>query len=97
MCDFDIVDPQATVEKTVDIKLPPRVKKNGTMYLGVFSTPFKMKDDPEKDWAKMIGGKEVTYNMVPLTQHQVPEAETFNLLGSQEEEAGAKASIFIFT
>ena len=92
MCDFDIVDPQATVERTVDIKLPPRVKKNGTMYLGVFSTPFKMKDDPEKDWAKMIGGKEVTYNMVPLTQHQVPEAETFNLLGSKEEEAGAKAS-----
>jgi len=92
VCDFDIADPQATVERTVDIKLPPRVKKNGTMYLGVFSTPFKMKDDPEKDWAKMIGGKEVTYNMVPLTQHQVPEAETFNLLGSQEEEAGAKAS-----
>merc|ERR1712027_221012 len=54
VCDFDIADPQATVERTVDIKLPPRVKKNGTMYLGVFSTPFKMKDDPEKDWSKMM-------------------------------------------
>ena len=84
VCDFDIADPQATVEKVVDIKLPARVKKNGTMYLGVFSTPFREKDVPEKDWAKMIGGKEVTYNMVPLTQHQVPEAETFNLLGSKE-------------
>ena len=88
MCDFDIVDPQATVEKVVDIKLPAKVKKNGTMYLGVFSTPFKEKDVPEKDWTRMIGGKEVTYNMVPLTQHQVPEAETFNLLGSKADDAG---------
>ena len=88
MCDFDIVDPQATVEKAVDVVLPARVKKNGTMYLGVFSTPFRKKDVPEKDWARMIGGKEVTYNMVPLTQHQVPEAETFNLLGSTEKGGG---------
>ena len=34
----------------------------------------------------MVSHADTTYSMVKLTQHYVPEAKTFNLLGTEEEQ-----------
>ncbi len=88
--DFDVVDPSEALTRKLKVPLTKGAKKNGTMYLAVFSAPFREKQNPEKDWLKIIEGKDVTYTLVPLTQHHVPEAETFNLLGSSDDKASDK-------
>merc|ERR1719510_1224406 len=60
-------------------------KKNGTMYLAVFSVPITddtISQDVVNNWKKQIAHADTTYTMVKLTQHHVPEAKTFNLLGA---------------
>ncbi len=66
------------------------------MYLAVFSVPLREGDSPGESWQDMIWDPQATFSMVAFTQHHVPEAETFNLLGDskggkEEEEEAKKA------
>lgn len=70
------------------IDLPKKVREqNGTLYMAIFSIPLEK--DPKKStvdvktkWPELMRHPKMTYSLVPLTQHHIPEAETFNLLGS---------------
>ena len=42
-------------------------------------------DDIENDWKELVTHADTTYTMVKLTQHHIPEAKAFNLLGDDEE------------
>jgi len=73
------------------ISLSSRVtKKNGTMYLAVFSVPVLDSKNPQVDvassWKNLISHADTTYTMVKLTHHHVPEAQSFNLLGTNNEQ-----------
>ncbi|TRY79311.1 hypothetical protein TCAL_02002 [Tigriopus californicus] len=83
---MSIEDPNEESELDVQVPLADKVKKNGTMFLCVFTVPHKPKRSVEKDWFKMIHDPETTYMMIPWTVYQVPEAETFNLLGDEKLE-----------
>jgi len=69
-------------------------KNNGTMYLAVFSVPLTddtiSQDDVAKNWKRLISHADATYTMVKLTQHHVPEAKSFNLLGSDGDKNDLK-------
>lgn len=76
------------------ISLSNRVtKRNGTVYLAVFSVPIldskNTPGDVEKNWKHLISNADTTYTMVKLTQHHVPEAQSFNLLGTDHEKIDA--------
>ena len=107
-------------------------KKNGTMYLAVFSvpitddtisqgnityrkiiesaeistykTPFRYSDfslsrlisDVVNNWKKQIAHADTTYTMVKLTQHHVPEAKTFNLLGADGNKNNSSVNGSLF-
>ncbi len=88
---LDVRDPESETEATVKVPLPKKVRNNGTLHLAVFSAPLDAKEDPESRWLSMISSPEATYTMVPLTQHHVREAETFNLLGDKEMTPEEKA------
>ncbi len=89
---FDVPDlskDEGQTEK-VSIALPASVtKKNGTIFLAVFTTPIDSKadvKDAKSKWRKMIQHKDATFSMVALTQHHIPEAKTFQLLNEDEEK-----------
>ena len=42
-------------------------------------------DDIANDWKELVTHADTTYTMVKLTQHHIPEAKAFNLLGDDEE------------
>lgn len=69
-------------------------KRNGTIYLAVFSVPMinpkSPQDDVANSWKKMVSHADTTYSMVKLTQYHVPEAETFNLLGAVDGNTNSK-------
>ena len=52
--------------------------------MAIFSIPLDKKStvDVKSKWTELMRHPKMTYSLVPLTQHHVPEAETFNLLGS---------------
>ncbi len=85
---LDVSDPAENVEATLEVPLSKKVRNNGTMYVAVFSVPFRESDNPKSNWLSMIGDPEATYSLLPLTQHHVPEAETFNLLGEEKGAGG---------
>jgi hypothetical protein len=67
--------------------LPRKVRElNGSLYLAVFSIPLdkdpKKSVDVKAKWTELIRHPMMTYSLVPLTRYHVPEAETFNLLGT---------------
>lgn len=73
-------------------------KKNGTMYLAVFSVPITddiISEDVVNNWKKLIAHADTTYTMVKLTQHHIPEAKTFNLLGADGDmnDSGVNRSL----
>lgn len=78
-----ISDPNEELEMDVKVPLAASVTKNGTLFLCVFTVPHQSQRSPEKDWFQMIHDPETTYMMIPWTIYQVPEAETFNLLGDE--------------
>ena len=89
---MDVDDPNA--ESSIDIKVPlsDKVRKNGTLYVAVFTTPATKTLKAKRDWLKMISGPSTTFNMAPLTQFHVPEAETFNLLGGEKVEVTSEST-----
>ena len=42
-------------------------------------------DDIANDWKELVTHADTTYTMVQLTQHHIPEAKAFNLLGDDAE------------
>ena len=62
------------------------------MFLSIFTAPKVNKGEEyvKENWHQIIGGSEVTYTMVPFTVHQIPEAETFNLLGEGKTDEKEK-------
>ena len=52
--------------------------------MAIFSIPLDKKStvDVKSKWTELMRHPKMTYSLVPLTQHHVPEAETFNLMGS---------------
>lgn len=72
-------------EDVVEVQLPLRVRNNGSYFLHLFLTPPHV--DPE-DWSDLARGEHSVYAFSALTQYQVPEASTFNLLGDDKTSAG---------
>lgn len=68
---------------TTNVKFPKSVVNNGTMYLCIFAIPKLSDVDRSKPtwWEQEIYNPETSYMLTRLTQHSIPEAETFNLLG----------------
>ena len=81
-------------EQSVKVKLPKSVTKNGTLFLSVFAChpglgdKLDMTDDAW--WHQVINRPQTSYTLTRLTQHHIPEAETFNLLGGGEEALDKK-------
>ena len=75
------------LERTVNIKFPKSVTKNGSLYLSVFALPAlgEVRMSGNGWWQNAISHPHASYSLTPLTQYAVPEAETFNLLGDQKE------------
>jgi len=89
---------EETKEQSVKVKLPKSVTKNGTLYLSVFACQPALgdKQDMTDDtwWHQVINRPQTSYTLTRLTQHHIPEAETFNLLGvEQTQEEKPKASV----
>jgi len=86
-----------TKEQTVKVTLPRSVTKNGTLYMSVFALHPGLGDklDMTGDtwWHGVINRPQTSYTLTRLTQHHIPEAETFNLLGGENSEEKPKASV----
>lgn len=84
--ELKIRDLEEEIKEEVRVELPQKVRNNGTFYLCVFTVPAissrsrKLEEEP----LSRLNDPDATYTMVPLTLFQVPEAETFNLLGSEQ-------------
>jgi CRISPR/Cas system CMR-associated protein Cmr5 small subunit len=87
---LDTLDIKVSEEKhsSANIKFPKSVIKNGTMYMAVFAVPKLGKVDKTKAdwWEKEIYNPKTSYTQTRLTQHSIPEAETFNLLGEETKK-----------
>jgi len=79
------------LERTVNIKFPKSVTKNGSLYLSVFALPAlgEVRMSGNGWWQNAISHPHASYSLTSLTQYAVPEAETFNLLGDQKEGDGS--------
>ena len=49
--------------------------------------------DVSKSWKKLVQHPDTTYSMVKLTQHHVPEAKAFNLLGAEGNSTAEKDEV----
>lgn len=79
----EILEFDKPAEWTKPVKIPPHVRKNGTLYLAVFVFPER---------AGLINGgfimneAEKSVTRIKLTQLHVPAPQTFNLLGSEAKD-----------
>ncbi|KAL7641923.1 UNVERIFIED_CONTAM: hypothetical protein RMT77_007797 [Armadillidium vulgare] len=80
-------DYKETWEKNININIPQKVRSNGTMFLHMFLT--SLKTNSEK-WSSVVNDPMTIYESVSLTQYHIPEAKSFNLLGSSEGEDDSK-------
>ncbi|KAK9508012.1 hypothetical protein O3M35_007763 [Rhynocoris fuscipes] len=64
-------------EKTINIKLPNRTIKNGTLYFHLFILNDRVN---LKEWTDIISWHDHVYVRLPLTSYQVPKMSTFDLL-----------------
>ena len=70
------VDPETSLSKFVQVPLPLKTRRNGTLFIHVFLT----KRSYGANWYAAIDDPYTTYTAAPFTEHHVPQAETFNLL-----------------
>ena len=64
------------------------LKRNATQYLAIFSLPIDPKSSIEKaktKYSSWIRSKKGTFSIISLTKYHIPEAETFQLLGQEED------------
>lgn len=79
------LDMDEILEREVTVDLPEHTRNNGSLYIHSFLLPaeFKKPNPFDSDWRIVKTAK--------MTVYQIPEAETFNLMRSEEEgesEAG---------
>ena len=83
---LDVVADEAA-EQAVVVKLPRSVTRNGSLYFSVFALYPALPNqlDMTKDgwWQEAINKPQTSYTLNRLTQFNIPEAETFKLLGEE--------------
>ena len=72
---FDI-DPAVEQTQSINIPLPLKTRRNGTLFLHVFLT----KKSYGGDWNTALNDQTTTYAAAQVTQYQIPIQHTFNLL-----------------
>ena len=66
-----------TSEKAINVTLPSRACRNGSLWLHAFVTTSNA------DWSAAINTPDTSYSQTRLTSYQIPEAATFSLLGEK--------------
>jgi len=76
-------------EELVKVRLPRSVTRNGSLYLSVFALPplgDKVSMSGDGWWRNAVSHPQASYVLTSLTQHAIPEAETFNLLNDGKDQ-----------
>ena len=63
------------------------LKRNATQFLAIFTLPIDPKvglDKAKTKYSSLIRSNKAVFSITPLTKHHVPEAETFQLLETEE-------------
>jgi Cleft lip and palate transmembrane protein 1 (CLPTM1) len=76
---FDI-QPDLELIKTVNVPLPIRTRKNGTMFIHAFLAKRSYKEN----WQGALNDPLTTYAAAPLTIYHIPEAAAFNLIHDKD-------------
>jgi hypothetical protein len=82
------VSVEEELERKLTLKLPKSVTRNGSLYLSMFAVPplgESVSMGREGWWQGAIGHPHASYVLTSLTQHAIPEAATFNLLGEEAD------------
>ncbi|KAK2708232.1 hypothetical protein QYM36_013984 [Artemia franciscana] len=80
-------------EKYVNFSVPRQLKRNGTMYLHVFFSP---KNQKFSNWRDFLQQEYLSHTVAPLTVYQVPDADTFSLLGEKNVSTEEKPRNVVF-
>lgn len=67
----------------IDVKVPLKTRRNGTLYMHAV---LALDDGKDVDWRHLQRDGPTVIHRMQLTEHMVPQAATFNLLG---EKAGS--------
>lgn len=70
------LDVSSTVENTVNVSLPKKVRNNGTMYVHVFLVP------PGQD---PFASQYTVHRFSPITTYTLPKSEVFSLMGDTQK------------
>ena len=76
---FDI-QPDLELIKTVNVPLPIRTRKNGTLFIHAFLTRRSYKEN----WQAALNDPLTTYAAAPLTIYHIPEAAAFKLIHDKD-------------
>jgi len=80
------VDPEISLTQPIDVPLPLKTRRNGTLFIHVFLT----KRSYGANWHAAIDDPTTTYTAASFTEYHVPQAETFNLLKDQQNNDSDK-------
>nr|CAG4643083.1 EOG090X032C [Ilyocryptus agilis] len=80
------VDPDTSFTTLVDVPLPARTRKNGTLFLHTFLTSKSHGDD----WDAALRDRKTTYASTQVTQYIVPAQQTFNLIRDNKESTSSE-------
>lgn len=81
---FDYNQP---LQKHIDIDVPLKVRRNGTMFVHAV---LAFDDGKEVDWRQLQRDGPTVIQRIPLTEFLVPQAATFNLLGEDGSDKSKK-------
>ncbi len=76
---FD-VEPEVSLTKTLNIPLPYKTRKNGTL----FFHSFVAKQSHKKDWTSALQDPTMSYAATSISVYQIPVQESFNLITDKE-------------
>lgn len=74
------IKPEAEFTDTINIPLPFKTRKNGTLFFHAFLAKKAFKDD----WASALQDSTTSYAAVPISVYQLPVQEAFNLIRDSE-------------
>lgn len=67
--------------RTINIKLPYKTRKNGTLFIHAFLAKKSFKSN----WKAAMSDPSTTYTVASLTQYHVPAELAFNLLNDDQK------------
>lgn len=76
---FDI-KPEITLTKEINIPLPYKTRKNGTLFFHAFLS----KKSYQNDWTSALQDPTTSYAASSITVYQPPVRESFNLIRNKE-------------